>query len=128
MAQGRSGRRVIRSVDTWSVLKFSVLLYGSLLVVALVASILLWMVAVSVGVIDNFEDFVLELLALQTFSLSPVRLFSGLAVGGLMLVVLGTGVNVLVAVLYNLASDIVGGIEVTVVEEEPGQPLRRSMV
>jgi|SRR5919108_976811 hypothetical protein len=128
MAQGRSGRRVIRTVDTWSVLKFSVLLYGSLLVVALVASILLWMVAVSVGVIDNFEDFVLELLALQTFSLSPVRLFSGLAVGGLMLVVLGTGVNVLVAVLYNLASDIVGGIEVTVVEEEPGQPLRRSMV
>lgn len=128
MAQGRSARRVIRTVDTWSVLKFSVLLYGSLLVVALVASILLWMVAVSVGVIDNFEDFILELLALKTFSLSPLRLFSGLAVGGLMLVVLGTGVNVLVAVLYNLASDIVGGIEVTVVEEDPGQPLRRSMV
>ena len=128
MAQGRSTRRVVRAVDTWSVLRFSVLMYGSLLVVVLVASILLWMVATSVGVIDNFEDFVTELLALKSFRISPIRLFSASFVGGLVLVVLGTGVNVLLAVLYNLASDVVGGIEVTVIEEETGQPVRRSVV
>jgi hypothetical protein len=128
MAQGRPTRRVIRTVDTWSVLKFSVLLYGSLLVVVLVASIMLWIVAASVGVVDNFEDFVTELLALKSFRISAIRLFSASFVGGLMLVVLGTGVNVLLAVLYNLASDIVGGIQVTVVEEDGSRPVRRSMV
>jgi hypothetical protein len=41
-------------------------------------------------------------------------------VGGLVLVVMGTGANVLFAVLYNLISDVVGGIEVTVLEDDPG--------
>lgn len=128
MAQGRPTRRVIRTVDTWSVLRFSVLLYGSLLLVVLVASILLWVAAASVGIVDNFENFVEELLVLKSFRVSPFRLFSASFVGGLMLVVLGTGVNVLLAVLYNLTSDIVGGIEVTTVEEDAGPPGRRSVV
>ena len=38
-----------------------------------------------------------------------------------MLVLLGTGANVLMAVLYNLTSDVVGGIEVSVLEEQPGR-------
>jgi hypothetical protein len=128
MAQGRRARRVIRKVDTWTVLRFSVLFYASLLVVVLVAGILLWVAASSVGVIDNFEDFVKELFALESFRISGFRLFGASVVGGLMLVVLGTGVNVLLAVVYNLTSDIVGGVEITVLEEDAGQPARRSVV
>ena len=127
MAQGRRARRVIRKVDTWTVLRFSVLFYASLLVVVLVAGILLWIAASSVGVIDNFEDFVKELFALESFRISGFRLFSASIVGGLMLVVLGTGVNVLLAVVYNLTSDIVGGVEVTVEEDTAPAP-RRSVV
>jgi Transmembrane domain of unknown function (DUF3566) len=127
MAQGRRARRVIRKVDTWTVLRFSVLFYASLLVVVLVAGILLWIAASSVGVIDNFEDFVKELFALESFRISGFRLFSASIVGGLMLVVLGTGVNVLLAVVYNLTSDIVGGVEVTVEEDAAPAP-RRSVV
>lgn len=128
MAQGRRARRVIRKVDTWSILRFSVLFYASLLVVVLVAGILLWVAASSVGVVDNFEDFVKELFALESFRISGFRLFSASLVGGLMLVVLGTGVNVLLAVVYNLTSDIVGGVEITVLEEESGSQPRRSVV
>lgn len=128
MAQGRRARRVIRKVDTWTVLRFSVLFYASLLVVVLVAGILLWIAASSVGVIDNFEDFVKELFALESFRISGFRLFSAAGVGGLMLVVLGTGVSVLLAVVYNLTSDIVGGVEITVLEEDTTPASRRSVV
>jgi hypothetical protein len=128
MAQGRRARRVIRKVDTWTVLRFSVLFYASLLLVVLVAGILLWIAASSVGVVDNFEDFVKELFALESFRISGFRLFSASLVGGLMLVVLGTGVNVLLAVLYNLTSDIVGGVEITVLEEDTAPQARRSVV
>jgi hypothetical protein len=37
------------------------------------------------------------------------------------LVLLGAGANVLLAVLYNLTSDVVGGVEVVVLEEEPAR-------
>ena len=40
------------------------------------------------------------------------------SLGGLVLVVVGTGANVLLVVLYNLISDVVGGVEVTVLEED----------
>ena len=40
--------------------------------------------------------------------------------------VVGTGANVLLALVYNLTSDVVGGVEVTVLDEEPGR--RRQVV
>jgi hypothetical protein len=127
MAQARRTRRIVRSVDTWTVLRFSVLFYASVLVVVLVAGILLWVAASSVGLIDNIEDFLEELLVVDTFRISGFRLLASSFVGGLVLVLLGTGANVLMAVVYNLTADIVGGIEVTVLEDDhPGT--RRSVV
>lgn len=126
MAQGRRARRVIRKVDTWTVLRFSLLFYASMLVVVLVAGCLLWGAAVSTGVVESIEKFITELFALQTFEISGRRIFSASLVGGLVLVLLGTGANVLMALIYNLTSDIVGGIEITVLEEEPAA--RRPLV
>jgi hypothetical protein len=127
VAQGRRVRRVIRRIDPWTVLRFSVLFYASMLVVFLVAGTLLWLAASGVGVIDNVEKFVRELFALESFRISGFKLFTSSVVGGLVLVLLGTGINVLMAVVYNLSSDIVGGVEVSVLEEEPSGT-RRSMV
>lgn len=127
MAQARRGRRTIRRIDTWTVLRFSALFYVSMLVVVLVAGILLWVAASSVGVVDNFEDFVKELLALESFRISGFKLFTSATVAGLVLVLIGIGANVLMAVIYNLTSDIVGGIEVSVLEED-AVPTRRSVV
>lgn len=101
-------------------LRFSVLFYASLLVVFVVAAVLLWAVASVTGVVDNIETFIKELFALDSFNFVAIDLLLGVVLGGAVLVVLGTGFNLLMAVLYNLVSDVVGGIEITVLEEDQG--------
>lgn len=112
-------RRVVSKVDSLSVLRFSVLLYVSLYMVVVVAALVLWAVASVVGVVDNIESFIKGLFALQSFHFDAVAMFRGITVGGLLLVLIGSGANVLISVLYNLISDVVGGIEITVVDSEP---------
>lgn len=119
VSQGRRLRRVIRRVDPWTVLRFSLLFYGCMLVVGMVAGLLLWAAASVTGVIDNVERFIRELFALESFAFNGTLLLESTLIGGLVLVLLGSGANVLMAVLYNLTADVVGGIEVTVLEEEP---------
>ena len=118
MPERRRERRVIRRVNTWTVLRFSVLFYLSLLVVWLVAGALLWAAAASTGLIDNFENFVKELFVLESFRIRGGLILLSSLIGGLVLVLLGTGANVLMAVIYNLTSDVVGGVEVTVLEAD----------
>ncbi len=122
MAQGRRVRRVIRKIDVWTVLRFSILFYLSVMLVAMVAGLLLWAAASTTGVIDNIERFIRELVALRSFSFKGGEILRSSLIGGLVLVLLGTGANVFVAVVYNLTSDVVGGIEITVLEEEPARP------
>ena len=121
MPQGRRLRRIIRRVDPWTVLRFSLVFYACMLVVAMVAGFVLWGAASTTGVIDNIERFFKELFALESFRINGGLIFRSTLIGGLVLVLLGTGTNVLLAVLYNLTSDVVGGIEVTVLEEEPAR-------
>jgi hypothetical protein len=119
--QGRRVRRVIRRVDPWSVLRFSLVFYACMLVVGMVAGFVLWAAASTTGLIDNIERFFEELFALESFTINGGLIFRSMLIGGLVLVLLGTGANVLMAVLYNLTSDVVGGVEVTVLEEQPAR-------
>ena len=121
-------RRVVSKVDTLSVLRFSALLYLSIYLVVMVAAVVLWVVASVVGVVDNVESFIKGLLALDSFHFDPLLILRGMTVGGILLVLLGSGANVLVATLYNLISDVVGGIEVTVVEPSAKSPSHRRRV
>ena len=114
----RRTRRVVSKVDSLSVLRFSVLLYLSFYLVVVVAAVVLWAVATVVGAVDNIESFIKGLFALESFHFDALAMLRGMTVGGLLLVMLGTGVNVLVAVLYNLISDVVGGVEVVVSEQD----------
>jgi hypothetical protein len=115
----RRVRRVIRRVDAWTVLRVSALFYASLLVVWLVAGVVMWMAATVTGVMDNIDTFIAKLFALQSFHFSVAQVLRGSVLGGVVLVALGTGVNVVAAVLYNLIADVVGGVEITVLEEDP---------
>ncbi|MDQ3573350.1 MAG: DUF3566 domain-containing protein [Actinomycetota bacterium] len=126
MSEGRLVRRVIRSVNPWSVLRFSALFYLSMLVVWVVAGMLLWLVASVTGVVGNVERFVADLFAIESFQFSGGLILGFSLVAGLVLVLLGAIVNVVMAVVYNLTSDVVGGVEVTVLESE--QPARRTVV
>lgn len=114
---------MIRRIDPWTVLRFSLLFYACMLVVGMVAGFLLWGAASTTGVIDNVERFFKELFALESFTINGGLIFRSTLIGGAVLVLLGTGANVLMAVLYNLTSDVVGGIEVVVLEEEPARSI-----
>lgn len=105
-------------------LRFSVVFFGSMLVVSVVAGLLLWFGASTVGVVDNVEQSVRELFGLQSFKFNGMLLMRTTIVGGVVMVLLATGATLLVAVIYNLTADVVGGIEVTVEDEETaGEPV-----
>ena len=108
--------RIIRRIDPWSVLKISFLFYLCLWIIVLLSGSILWIGANRTGVIGNVESFITELFGLESFNFEGSEVFRGSAIGGLILVFLGTGFNVLVAVLFNLISDLTGGIRVSVIE------------
>jgi hypothetical protein len=116
--RARKVERIIRRVDPWSVLKLSFLFSLSLWVVFMLAGVILWTAAVGSGAIDNVEDFITDLFALESFAFEGAKLFRGAAIGGLVMVLVSTGFSVLMAVLFNLISDLTGGIRVSVIELE----------
>ena len=109
--------RVIRDVDPWSVFKVMIIFHFAVYLVVLIASVLLWNVANTTGTIDNVERF-MESFGWETFTFDGGQLFHNLWVIGLLLVFLLTGVAVLGATVFNLIADLVGGVRVTVLEEE----------
>ena len=120
--------RVVRHVDPWSVFKvaaaFSIVAYA----ITLVAGVLLWNVAYATGTIDNIERG-MESTGWEVFELDGGEIFHNAWIGGLFGAVALTGLAVLVATLFNLITDLVGGIRLTVLEEEviekTASPMRR---
>lgn len=123
--QGRRSRLIIRRVDPWTVLKFSALLYVSLYFVIIVAGIVLWSAATAAGVRSNVESFIGELIASDHFKFEAAKLLRASVIGGAILVILGSLTNVLMSVLFNLISDVVGGIGISVEERPPRRRRRR---
>jgi hypothetical protein len=123
----RRARLVVRRVDPWSVLKFTLLFSICLLIVFVVAVAALFFALDALGVFESVNDFVRDLTQAnsggQTTGGVEVPFTAGRVIGiatviGLVNVVLVTAISTLGAFLYNLCSDIVGGIEVTLAERE----------
>ena len=109
--------RVIRDIDPWSVFKVGLVFNLVLYFVAIVAAVLLWSVASATGTVDNIERF-MESFGWESFSFNGWQLFRSLTVLGLMVAVLFTGIWVLAVTVFNLIADLVGGVQVTVLEQE----------
>lgn len=118
MAKGRRVRRIIRKIDTWSVFRVAALFYLSVGIVFLLAGVLLWIGGSAAGAVGNVEGF-MQAVGLDDFRFVPGALFRGAVLLMLLGVALATGFTVLMAVLYNLISDVVGGVELNVLEEAP---------
>ncbi|MFN2608299.1 MAG: DUF3566 domain-containing protein [Acidimicrobiales bacterium] len=116
----RRSREVVRKIDAWSVLKVSVVFYVTLYCILLVAGIILWLAATATGLRHNVEKFIADLIASGKFHFVASELLRAATIGGAVLVVMGTAANVLLVVLYNLISDMVGGLSI-VVEERPSR-------
>ena len=121
--RSRRVQRVVRRVDAWSVLKISFVFFIVLYLVLLVAGVLLWAFAVGTGTIDNVENFIEQLFALDSFSFVGAQILRASALGGALLVIAGTFATTVLAVLFNLISDLVGGLRFTVIEEQILRPV-----
>ena len=109
--------RVIREIDPWSAFRVGIVFHGVLYLMALIALVLLWSVASATGTIDNIERF-LESFGWESFQFNGLQLFFNTMFLGLFVVVLLTAIWVLCATVFNLITDLVGGIRVSVLEEE----------
>jgi hypothetical protein len=116
----RASKVVIKRLNAISVLKVSLLFYLSMFLILLVAAVLLWGAATTIGVVGNIESF-MDSIGFEDFTFEPPVLLRGAALGGAVLVLTGTLGNVIMALLYNLISEVVGGVKVTLGEDSAGR-------
>jgi hypothetical protein len=122
----RKARLRVAHVDPWSVMKVSFVLSIALGIVTLVGTAVVWEVLNALGVFSSLDKTVGDLTSgssgSSSFNLSSVLSFG--RVEGYMLIialvdiVLVTALATLGAYLYNLSSGFVGGLEVTLAEDQ----------
>ncbi|WP_372446321.1 DUF3566 domain-containing protein [Streptomyces chrestomyceticus] len=121
----RKARLRVARADPWSVMKVSFLLSIALGICTIVAVSVLWMVMDAMGVFTTVGGTISEATGsgdgggfdLQSFlSLPRVLLFT--AVIAVIDVVLATALATLGAFIYNISAGFVGGVELTLAEDE----------
>lgn len=102
----------VRHLDIRTVARVSVLFYLVILAVIVVASVLLWITADVFGTLPSIDKSIRTLFSLKSYTLHPGAVALYTAAFGLVVAVAGTIANVVMAVIYNLIADTVGGIRV----------------
>jgi len=116
----RRYRQTVQKLDLWSVLKLSLCFYLCGLIVMILAAVVLWVIADAFNVIHDIEHFMGDLLSSKDFKFLSAQILECGILIGLVLVALMTIVTVVGAAFYNLFSELVGGVEVVIVEEDIG--------
>jgi hypothetical protein len=115
-APPRGGRRrtTIRRIDPWSVFRLSLVLYFCLLVVVTLGMMLFWLVLSRLPLLQRTMDTVEQL----GIPIDPGLILGVLLPVGVLNVLLWSGANLFFAVLYNLVADLVGGLGITLGDDE----------
>ena len=120
MATVRRVRRVIRKFDPWTVFKVSLLLHVVFALATLIGLLILWSLLVRVGIPEALDKF-LALISLieddAVFFDNGTRFIRVAVFFSVVFGVTMTLLSTLAAVFYNLTSDVVGGVEVVMLEE-----------
>ncbi len=110
----------LRRIDPWSALKVSLLLNVALFFVWMIAVAFLYVVLGAMGVWNKLNSNVGDLLTNSSGGggdlVSAGSIFGGAALVGLVNIVLLTAMATIGAYIYNLRTDIVGGVEVTLAD------------
>ena len=118
-------RRIIRKVDPWTVLKVSFVFNFIISLTIVLGFSILWVLLVNAGVPQGLEE-IARRLALLDDNASLVGnvevLFSSVLFFATVYLLTQTAITTLGAFFYNLISDLVGGIEVIVLEESYTDP------
>jgi hypothetical protein len=111
----RRVRRIIRKIDPWTVLKVALVFNAIASLVFVLGTWVVWSMSLQRGIPDRFVE-IFESLTL-TLTIDGELYFRVVVMLAIVGGILATALMTLSAVLYNLISDLVGGIEVTVLEE-----------
>lgn len=121
--QRRAQLRLTR-IDPWSVMKTSFLLSVAFGIVTMVSVLMVWTVLGSAGVWDSVNEAVQGVVGATSGSgfdiedyLGMSRVLGFTALVAVIDVVLITAIATLSAFLYNMAAALLGGLEVTLVED-----------
>ena len=113
-------RRIIRKIDPWTVLKVTLVLNFIVSLTVVLGLSILWVLLVNAGVPQGLEDIARRLALLdQDASLvgNIETLFTSVVSLAAVYMLTQTALATIGAFFYNLVSDLVGGIEVVVLEE-----------
>ncbi|WP_374215399.1 DUF3566 domain-containing protein [Streptomyces cucumeris] len=121
----RKARLRVSRVDPWSVMKVSFLLAIALGICTVIATAVLWMVMDAMGVFSAVGGTISEATESQKGSgfdlesfLSLPRVLGFTSIIAVINVVLATALATLGAFIYNLSAGFVGGVELTLAEDE----------
>ena len=114
----RRTTRIVRHIDPLSVFRVMMVFHIVLYLTLLLTGVLLWNVANATGTVDNVERF-MESFGWESFEFKGGEIFHQAWILGLFAVVGLTGLAVLMATIFNLITDLVGGVRVTILEELP---------
>lgn len=120
----RRARLQLRHIDTWSALKISLVLSIALFFIWMVAVGVLYGVLSALGVFDTLNDLFGQLGSASGSDsgggdvVTPGVVFGGAAVIGAINIVLMTALCTVGTFIYNLCSDLVGGLELTLSERD----------
>jgi hypothetical protein len=127
----RRTRVEVRRVGPLSVLKFSLIFYFCVFLVIYLALAIIWAILSASGVVDSLEKLLGTIFPSgsgisptkqistgrpQPIAIDTGQVFTWLFFAGCVGVAIWSLINVFVAVMYNLISDIVGGVEVTLAD------------
>ncbi len=115
---------VLRRVAPLSVLKFSLIFSFCIMLIVYFALLIIYLILSAAGAMDSFAKILGEVfgngsstLGAQPIKIDGKQVFTVLFFAGCVFTVVWSVINVFIAFLYNLISDIVGGIEVTLAEK-----------
>jgi hypothetical protein len=121
----RKARLRMTHIDPWSVMKTAFLLSIAIGIVTVIAVAMVWSVLGAAGVWDSINKTVQEVIGGETGTAFDVEDYIGTSrvMGFTMIVavvdvVLITAIATLGAFLYNLAATLLGGLEVTLAEDD----------
>jgi hypothetical protein len=110
-------RRVVRKIDPWTVLKVSLVFNAVMALVTVLGTVVFWSVFVNAGIPERINELAVTIGIEDGITLDGPVYFRIVVLLAAIGTILMTGLFTLGAVAYNLISDLVGGVELVVLEE-----------
>ncbi len=120
MTTVRRVRRIIRKIDPWTVLKVSAVVWAVVGLALVLGFVIFWAVIDRAGIPEGITEFLVEITLIEDGSqpfANTEQFLRFVIFGSVVWWVLMTGSSTAFAIVYNLVSDVVGGLEVVVLEE-----------